>query len=135
MRNQSRGYLDNSRRIYFRYIVVGLANTLVTISMFVLLSSKLNYVSSYLASYAVGIVINLYYQPKSVFQVKSNASRLKRLLVANLLIIGVGVTINYLLDIASVKPFFAAILTAVVTIPIGFLLTKNSLLGKLESNN
>jgi len=103
--------------------------------VFILTSSRFNYVTSYLAAYSVGILINLYFQPKSVFQVKSNAFKRKRLLVANLFTIGVGVSINYLLEATSGEPLFAATITTVMTVPIGFFLTKTFLLGKVKSNN
>ena len=103
--------------------------------VFMSTSSKFTYVSSYLAAYSVGILINLYFQPKIVFQVKSSAFKRKRLLFANLLTIGVGVSLSYLLEAKSVEPLFAATITTVITVPIGFFLTKTSLLGKVKSNN
>jgi putative flippase GtrA len=98
-------------------------------------SSRFSFVTSYLVAYAVGILINLYLQPKSVFKVKSNSNKRKLLLTANLVTIGVGVSLSYLLDASSVEPFFAATITAMITVPIGFFLTKMTLLGKLKSND
>jgi putative flippase GtrA len=135
MRNRNKDILIKSRQIYYRYAVVGLLNTLITMSVYLLISSKFSYVVSYLTSYTVGIIINLYFQPKFVFQIKSNSFMRKRLLSANLIIIGVGVAINFFLDMTSLQPFNAASITALATIPIGFLLTRSSLLGKARSND
>jgi len=135
MRSPNRRSLNKSRQIYCRYIVVGLVNTAITISVFMFTSSRFSFVTSYLVAYAVGILINLYLQPKSVFKVKSNSNKRKLLLTANLVTIGVGVSLSYLLDASSVEPFFAATITAMITVPIGFFLTKMTLLGKLKSND
>ena len=135
MRSLSKRNLNNSRQIYFRYVGVGLVNAAITIGVFIFTSSRFSFVTSYLVAYAVGLFINLYLQPKSVFKVKSNSHNRKRLFAANVITIGVGVGLNYLLDASSVEPFFAATITAMITVPIGFLLTKASLLGKLKSND
>ena len=135
MRSLNKGNLNKSRQIYCRYLVIGLVNTMITMGVYILTSSRFNYVTSYLAAYSVGILINLYFQPKIVFQVKSNAFIRKQLLVANLLTIGVGVCLGYLLEATSVEPLFAATITTVIIVPIGFFLTKTSLLGKVKSSN
>ena len=116
MRSLNKGNLKKSRQIYCRYLVIGLVNTMITMGVFMSTSSRFDYVTSYLAAYSVGILINLYFQPKIVFQVKSSAFKRKRLLFANLLTIGVGVSLSYLLEAKSVEPLFAATITTLITI-------------------
>ena len=135
MRSLSRQNTNKTWQIYFRYIVVGLVNTAITISVFIFTSSRFSFVTSYLIAYVVGILINLYLQPKIVFKVKSNSHNRKLLITANIVTIGVGVSLSHLLDASSVEPFFAATITAMTTLPIGFLLTKVSLIGKFKSND
>jgi putative flippase GtrA len=113
---------------FTRFLVAGAINTAASYAAFLLLLQFLAYLAAYTIAYVIGVVIAYLLQTAFVFRTPrriATALRFPLVYVAQYLI-GAAV-ITLLVEGWGVRASIAAIVAIVVSIPIGFLLSRTVL--------
>lgn len=125
-----------NRGQFVRYLVAGAFNTGVTWLMFVALSQWLNYLLAYGIVFVVGVVLSFFLQSLWVFRSKLECSALLRFKAAYLINLAVGLLLlKLLVSNTPLSPAIAAIVVVALQVPLGFALSRISLLGPVQSIN
>lgn len=108
-------------REFFRFLVVGAINTILTYAIYVALVLFLAYPVAYTVTYAVGILISYYLNARLVFKKKLRLSAALQYPVVYLVQYLVGLALLYVLvELAQMNKFVAPIFNVFATIPITY---------------
>ncbi len=125
-----------SRDQFVRYLVAGAFNTGLTWLMFVALSQRLNYLLAYGIVFVIGVVFSFFLQSLWVFRSKLEWAALFRFKAAYLVNLAVGLLLlKLLVSNAPLSPAIAAIVVVAVQVPLGFVLSRFSLLRPAQPIN
>ena len=117
-----------------RYLVAGALNTLLTWLLFVALSQWINYLLAYGIVFVLGVVLSFVLQSVWVFRSKMEWASLLRFKMAYLVNLAVGLLLlKLLVTHAALSPALAAIGVVAVQVPLGFLLSRRSLVRTAAS--
>lgn len=112
-------------REFFRFLIVGTVNTLITYVIYVALVLFLTYPIAYTVTYALGIFISYYLNARIVFKKKLRLVVALQYPVVYLVQYLVGLALLYVLvELAHLSKFIAPIFTVFATAPITYLTSR-----------
>lgn len=110
---------------FFRFLLVGMSNTLVAYVVYLLLLPLLPYLYAYTLSYCVGVVNSYFMNVFFVFRKKVSLHSFLKFPFVYVVQYFLGATILWLLvDKLELAPAWAMVAVIIVTVPITFLASR-----------
>ncbi len=120
----------NLENKFFKYVSVGVLNTIATYLLYLLLLSFSNYTVSYTIAYIGGIALSYLLNLKYVFKEKGSKEKMTIYPLIYLFQYIIGVFILYIaIDKIQIDKEFAPIVVVIITLPLTYILTKKILTG------
>lgn len=113
------------RNEFFRFLLVGAANTLLSYLLYLLLLSFLNYLPAYSIAYCLGIVLSYFLNIRFVFNKCASLASFLKFPSVYILQYTLGTVILWLLiGKLGISPALAMIGVIIITIPVTFLASR-----------
>src|SRR5689334_23236061 len=110
---------------FFRFLLMGVINTVATYAIYFFSMTFLSYTLSYTLSYVIGIFISYYLNSKFVFKEKFSLAKAFRFpLVYVVQYILSILLLRFFVEIILINKSIAPILIVIITVPITFLLSR-----------
>lgn len=118
------------------FLIIGIANTVITYSLYLILLNFLSYFFAYTISYIVGIFCSYFLNSKFVFKAKISLKKVLKYPIVYIVQYLIGLLLVFLLvDLFHLKKELAPSIVIILTIPITYLLSKFILKSKLNNSN
>jgi putative flippase GtrA len=118
---------------FFRFLIVGVINTLLSYLVYFLLLNFFTYTPAYSIAYCVGIVISYFLNARYVFSQPLNLRHFLKFPIVYIVQYGLGIAIlKLLVETGSVGPRLGMVFVILITIPVTFLLSRYLLKGKRD---
>jgi len=119
------------RRAFFRFVVVGAANTAISYALFVLLDLVLPYLLAYAIAYVAGIAVSYLLNTAFVFRVARSWSSAARFPLVYVLQFALGSAIVFLMvEALGMAAHVAALVAIAVTVPVSYIAMRFLLRGR-----
>ncbi len=116
-----------------RFGLIGLVNTGIYYAGFRLLHLALPYLAAHLIAFAVGVVVSFFLNCRFTFHVRPTLARFVRFPLANLTtLVVMTVAVSGLVEVLRVEPDVAALVAAIATVPITFVVSRLLVVGHLR---
>ncbi len=113
------------RSEFFRFLLAGSLNTLVTYLLFFFLLSFLNYLPAYTISYLSGILFSYFLNVLFVFKYRLSVTTILKFPFVYVVQYVIGASILWVLvGKAAISPAIAMIGVIIVTIPVTFIISR-----------
>jgi putative flippase GtrA len=123
----------SQRREFFRFILVGLVNLVLTYALYLALGLFLPYPAAYTISYACGILISYLLNARFVFKSPIRISKAAQYPIVYLAQYLLGMALLYLLvELAHVSSRIAPLVIPALTVPATYLLSRYLIRGSLS---
>ena len=110
---------------FFRFLVIGVLNTIATFSIYVVLKIVLNYQIAYLLAYVSGIVLAYFMNALFVFKKRVSLRTFIRFpLVYVVQYIAGAVLLELFVRVLGLSVTFAPLFVIILTLPLTFLLSR-----------
>ena len=113
------------RREFFKFLLVGASNTVLSYVLFLILVRFMPYLAAYTVSYAAGIVNSYFLNVRFVFRERDSLASFLKFPFVYLLQYGLGMVLMWLLvGQMGIAPELAMAAVVVLTIPVTFLASR-----------
>ena len=123
----------SKRREFFRFVLVGLVNLVLTYALYLALGLFFPYAAAYTISYACGILISYLLNARFVFKSPIRISKAAQYPIVYLAQYLLGLALLYLLvELAHVSSRIAPLVIPALTVPATYLLSRYLIRGSLS---
>lgn len=113
------------KRQLFRFLLGGAFNTGATLALYWALLHVTGYQAAYLVSYCAGIILSYALNTRFVFEARHTWRKFFTFPLIYLVVYALGaLTLKFVVDILSLSPVIAPVISIAVTLPVSFVLTR-----------
>jgi putative flippase GtrA len=125
--------VDSVRKPFFRFLIAGATNTILSYLIYLLLLTFLTYAWAYSLAYCAGIVTSYFLNARYVFVQPLSLKDFIKFPLVYIVQYSLGIVmLKLLVEAGSVDPKWGMIFVMLITIPVTFLLSKYLLVSRRD---